>query len=405
MGIPLLILSLPAILTMVQLPVPRQASDSAGAVPALEKALEGYTSLTARGGWPVLRVGSLLRPGMSDVRIAALRHRLELEGYRKAELPLPEVFDSALEDAVRRFQALHGLEPDGVVGPATLAVLNVPAETRLHQIAANLARERTRGLSPGDRYLLVNIPAFTLDLVEWGRSTLQLRIIVGRADWPTPAFSSVVEYLVFRPLWTIPPSIVAEEILPLARSDPRYFAQTGTRVFLPAVRGGAEVDPATVNWKGVPSRRIPYQLIQEPGPLNPLGGVKLVFRSPFAVFLHDTPVRGLFSRPRRAFSHGCVRVEGIEQLVAYLLPDWPSDSIQSALTTGREHRVRVPDPIPIHLVYRTAWVESDGFVAFRDDVYRLDRKSTERKSALPARTLHPVLNLAYSRTTECSGTR
>lgn len=404
MGTPTLILSLPVALTMMQAPVPPSAPDSGGTVPALERAREGYAILAARGGWPVVPVGSLLRPGTSDVRVAALRHRLETEGYARAEFPLPEIFDPTLEVAVRRFQELHGLEPDGVVGPATLAALNVPAKTRLHQIAANLARERTRGLSLGERYLLVNIPAFTLDVVESGRSTLQLRIIVGRPDWPTPAFSSVVEYLVFRPLWTIPPSIVEEEILPLARRDSRYFERTRTRVFLPAVRGGAEVDPATVNWKGISSRRIPYQLVQEPGPLNPLGGVKLVFRSPFAVYLHDTPTQGLFSRPRRAFSHGCVRVEGIERLAGYLLPDWPPDSIQSALRTGREQRVRVPDPIPIHLVYRTAWVESDGLVAFRDDVYRLDRQSPNRELAIPPRTLHPVLNLAYSRNTERSGT-
>jgi murein L,D-transpeptidase YcbB/YkuD len=258
------------------------------------------------------------------------------------------------------------------VGPATLRALNVTAQRRADQIAANLTRERARRLSAGDRYLEVNVPAFTLELIDGGRSLLVLRTIVGRPDWPTPLFSSMVTKLVFGPRWVIPRSIAVSEILPLARRDPRYFGRTRTRVFEPAVRGGIEVDPATIDWNAIPARGFSYQFVQEPGPENPLGGVKLTFQSPYGVFLHDTPARGLFSRTRRTLSHGCVRVEHIERLVEYLLPDWPLDSVRRAMREGRNASVAVPFPIPLHVVYRTAWVESDGLVAFRDDVYRLD---------------------------------
>jgi murein L,D-transpeptidase YcbB/YkuD len=359
------------ILAIVQLPGPNSTPDSSAALAALDQALTRYTSVVARGGWEPLLAGRVLRLGDSGEPVTMLRQRLALEGYSVSSASNPEVFDSSLGSGVRRFQELHGLLPDGLVGPATLAALNVPARNRADQIAANLVRERALP-APGPRHILVNIPAFTLELVDSGRLRLRLRVIVGRTDWPTPVFSSRIEELVFAPLWTIPRSIAVTEILPLARRDSLYFQRTGTRIFEPPSRGGAEIDPARVDWKRVSRRSFTYQLVQEPGPHNPLGGVKLVFRSSFDVYLHDTPARGLFNRTRRTFSHGCVRVENITRVVEYLLPDWSADSIRAAMTTGRDRRVRVPSPIPIHLVYRTAWVEPDGLVAFRDDVYGQD---------------------------------
>jgi murein L,D-transpeptidase YcbB/YkuD len=376
MGIGILILAL------AQLPGPPPGPGTAGApasLAALERAAQEYAALAARGGWETLAPDQPLRPGDRGGAVTALRRRLAREGYPVPEVTAPEVFDFTLENVVRRFQELHGLVPDGVVGRSTLAALNVSAQARADQLAANLARERTLpALEP--RHLLVNIPAFTLELVEAGRPRLRLRVIVGRRDWPTPSLSSRVEEVVFAPLWIIPRSIALEEILPLARKDPAYFQRTGTRVFEPPDRGGGEIDPAAVDWIRMTPDRFAYQLVQEPGPLNPLGGVKLVFPSPYTVYLHDTPARELFTRTRRTFSHGCVRVEGIAQLVQYLLPDWSPDSIRIAMSTGRNRRVRVADPIPIHLVYRTAWIETDGLVAFRDDVYGRDRRRRCRRS-------------------------
>lgn len=347
--------------------LPRQQDEE---VRALQAALQRYQEIVAAGGWQLLAGGRRVEPGTQDPRIPLLRARLRAEGYSSgADQPEEDRYDPALESAVRRFQALHGLDEDGVIGPATLDALNISAAIRTEAIARNLQLRRALPDSLGERYILVNSAAFTLQLIERGHTVLQLRTIVGRRDWQTPVVSSPITELIFRPLWRVPRSIATKEILPLVRRNPGYFAKTGMRVFRDSA-DGKEVDPSTVDWTKVTSRTLVYQFVQEPGPVNPLGGVKFFLRTPFDVFLHDTPGQALFERRQRAFSHGCVRVEHAEQLAGYLLPDWPSDSIRAAMHTGRERRVPLAAPIPAHLVYWTAWVEADGWVAFREDIYR-----------------------------------
>lgn len=265
------------------------------------------------------------------------------------------------------------MSEDGLVGPATLAALNVPAETRARQLAHTVEHWSPLLYSLGARYIVVNIPAFTLDLVEGGRQVWTTRVIVGRPDWPTPVVSSAITELVFRPLWRVPRSIGGLEVLPIVRRDSTYLGRAGIRLFHDSGAGGAEADPATVEWTSVTRANLTHHFVQEPGPENPLGGVKFVLHTSFGVYLHDTPARALFEQPRRTLSHGCVRVEDADRLASYLLPTWPLDSIQAAMTEGRERRVRLASPVPVHLVYWSAWVVPDGLAAFREDVYRLAR--------------------------------
>jgi murein L,D-transpeptidase YcbB/YkuD len=350
----------------------------------LRAALSRYRAIVARGGWSSLPNGTPLGLGATGHRVAELRHRLAVEGYRAPVERDAERFDDGLELRVREFQERHGLVADGIVGPATLAALNVPAAVRLQQIALNLERWRWLPRSLGNRHIVVNSASFTLEIVDGGQTVVTMRAIVGRPDWPTPITTARVTDVIFQPRWYVPRTIAARELLPLVQRDPGYLAREGMRVFGDSTTGGGEVDPSTIDWTAVTESTFTYQLAQEPGLTNPLGGVKLAFWTPFDVFIHDTPARPLFSEPLRAFSHGCVRVEQAADLTAYLLPEWSVDSISAAITVGRERRVRLRRSIPLHLVYWSAWTEDDGSVEFRNDAYGWD----ERLAAALARPLY-----------------
>lgn len=353
----------------------------------LRRALAAYRAIAGNGGWPALADGPSLMAGVRAARVAVVRARLAMEGYAVGADSGADRFDDVLDAAIRKFQRHHGLTPDGVVGAATRVALNVSAAARARQIALNLERWRWLPRGLGERYIMVNSPAFTLDVVEQGRSVLRMRAIVGLPDRPTPIATSRVTDLLFRPVWWVPHTIAADEILPLARRDPDYFTRLGMRVFADSAAGGRELDPATIDWTAVTESTFAYQMAQEPGPANPLGGVKLVFWTPFNVFIHDSPARPLFSARLRAFSHGCVRVEGAAPLAAYLLPGWSEDSIHRAMTVGRDRRIRLNAQIPVHLVYFTAWVDDDGVVEFRNDVYGWDERLRRALAPVPAMPL------------------
>ena len=307
-------------------PVLRDAAPSEPGYLALRDALGRYRDIAQHGDWP-----------------AALGARLAVEGY-DTTVGLPA--------ALRRFQELHGLEPDGIVGPATRTQLRISPATRAREIALNLERWRWLPRSLGDRYIMVNSAAFSLALVDNGTVAFTARAVVGRPDWPTPIVSSRATHILFRPTWTVPRVIAERELLPLIRRDPDYVTREGFHVSADS------------------------QLVQEPGPANPLGGMKLVFWTRFGAFIHDTPSQPLFSERWRAFSHGCVRVEGAAALAGRLLPEWSADSIADAMANGRERWVPLPQPIPVHLVYWTAWVADDGLVAFAADPYGWDEELT-----------------------------
>lgn len=339
----------------------------------LRDALAAYRRIADAGGWPPLPAGKTLRRGDEGPATAALRERLVLSGdHPDADPggPVKDVgFDEELERAVRRFQRRHGLNPDGVVGPATRTALDVPAEARARQIEVNLERWRWLPRRLGDRYLLVNTAAFTARLVESGRPAVDLRVAVGSRDKPTPTFSDTIRYLVLNPSWNVPREIAREEILPMALADPEYLERGGYRILGPE----GEIDPATLDPAILHPARFPYRLQQAPGPRNALGRVKFMFPNPHAVYLHDTPERHLFDRTRRDFSHGCIRIERAVELATRLLADrWTPERARTALGSHLETTVVLPDPLPIHILYWTAWVDGEDGVSFRDDIYGRD---------------------------------
>jgi murein L,D-transpeptidase YcbB/YkuD len=351
----------------------------------LRSALARYRDLAARGGWPVVPSGSDLMPGARDARVPTLRARLQDEGALGPGTGVDDTYDRVLEDGVRDFQARHGLAEDGIVSAATLAALNVPAAERVRQIELNLERWRWLPRELGDRYVMVNSAAFTLEVIDHGRRVMEMPVIVGRPDWPTPIAQGRVTGLVFNPVWDIPRAIASQEIVPLIRRDSTYVARHGITVYRDSGRVLQPVDPVTVDWSAITESTFTLRLKQAPGSDNPLGAVKAVFGTRFNVCLHDTPAHAPFRERVRTFSHGCVRVARAADLATYLLDDslrWSSDSVKRRMAVGREQPVPLRRGVPAYLVYWTAWVGDDGSVAFREDVYGWDR---ELAAALAAR--------------------
>lgn len=342
----------------------------------LRRALQDYREIAAAGGWPELAAGPSLKPGMSGPSVAALRQRLKAGGDITVFDSEPDVFGAGLEQAVRRFQTRHGLEPDGVVGPKTYRALNVPVATRIRQIEVNMERWRWMPDDLGERYVLVNLAGFEVELVAHGSTQLQMRAVVGKPYRKTPVFSGQMTYLEFNPTWTLPPTILREDVLPKLRADPSYLAQNEMTLYGGWSADAPVLDPAQIDWETVDPKRLPYRIVQAPGPKNPLGRVKFMFPNRYHVYLHDSPSRQLFDRAVRTFSSGCIRVEKPVELAEALLagkPGWDQAKIEQVMDSTAPQRVLLPEPLPVHLTYSTAWIGEGGTVHFRDDIYGRDQ--------------------------------
>jgi murein L,D-transpeptidase YcbB/YkuD len=343
----------------------------------LWQALSQYEALADRGGWPNLPRGRALEKGARGPRVAILRRRLAESGDLVNGKADRETFDDAVENAVKGFQARHGLEQDGVVGPKTRSVLNVPVEVRIRQILLNLERLRWMPRELGDRHVLVNVAGFDLHAFEQGRRTLEMRVIAGRRHRRTPSFSQNVSHVVLNPYWNVPHRIASCDIFPKVLEDPNYLTERGIRVYHRGLQDTSELEPAGIEWELVDKRRFPFRLRQDPGPQNALGRVKFFLPNRFDIYLHDTPDRDLFAKRVRAFSSGCIRLEEPHKLAAFLLggdPGWPPARILAALEEGETERIPLREPTPVYVVYLTAWMDPDGTVQFREDLYRRDTR-------------------------------
>ncbi len=337
----------------------------------LRDAMARYEDIAAHGGWPV--VGKQLHKGTQGADVARLRARLAAEGdlspaiSPSADPATANLYDSDIVAGVTHFQSRHGLDANGKVDAPTLAELDVPVQERIRQLQVNLERRRWLPADFGPRYIVVNIPDFRMKLVEDGQTSLEMKAIVGKAPHnQTPEFSGRMTFMVLNPSWNIPDDIVAKEIKPAMAKDPGYLERKRIEV--------TTVGSQT-RWRALP------------GATNPLGQVKFVFPNPFDVYLHDTSAGSLFNSSRRAMSHGCVRLEKPIDLANALLrddPKWTPDAVQDALATGESQVVSLHNPLPVHLLYLTAWVDDDGTVQFRRDVYGRDAKVAAALSRSPA---------------------
>jgi len=340
----------------------------------LRDALARYRAVAATGGWPVIPNGPTLKLGDRGPAVAALRQRLRREDDVGIE-PDTALFDAAVEQAVKQFQRRHGLAVDGVVRAATRAELNVRVERRVEQLELNLERWRWLPKDLGRHHIIVNIAAFELDVMEGEGVVLSMRVVVGRPFDRTPVLSDTMRYLVLNPYWHVPRNIAVGELLPKVRRDPSYLARYKMRVFRSSGLDDQEIDPSTVDWSAISAARFPFLLRQDPGPRNALGRIKFMFLNKYHVYLHDTPARPLFEETQRDFSHGCIRIQQPIELALYLLrtdPRWNRDALLRALGEAVDRTVPLPEPMPIHLLYWTAWADEDGAIQFRRDIHGRD---------------------------------
>jgi murein L,D-transpeptidase YcbB/YkuD len=342
----------------------------------LRDALRRYAEL--RGEPRRVDEGPALKPGMRDPRVAQMRTRLAFFGdlgATGAETD-PELYTPLLTQAVRRFQTRHGLETDAIAGAQTLGALNVSKSERLHTIRLNMERWRWLPHELGERFVLVNIAGFQAEMVEDGRVVDQMRAVVGRTYRMTPVFSDRISYVEVNPTWTVPPKIARKDLLPKIMADPGYLAEGGYEVFAGWGEGAARLDPSSIDWSRYGEGNFPFRLRQTPGPKNALGEVKVMFPNRFDVYLHDTPARELFQRSVRAYSSGCIRLERPFDMVNWLMnvTGGPGPGEIDSLRESRKTAVvGLPETVPVHLIYATAWTSPGGNVHFRHDIYNRDR--------------------------------
>jgi murein L,D-transpeptidase YcbB/YkuD len=369
----------------------RQFAPFAAQYRSLRRALALYRDNAARGGWEPIAAGQTIKPGMSDPRVPSIRKRLAASGDLPPALAesRDERYDEATRLAMESLQRRYGLDADGVVGKMSLAAMNVPAAERVEQISLNMERWRRYTEDLDSTQIVVNLAGFDLTVFEKGQDVLRMPVAVGRPFRRTPIFNGLMTYLEFSPTWTVPPTILKEDILPKLRNDPAYLATKGIEVYESWQPNASKLIPETVDWRGLGPAAQAYRFVQPPGPQNALGGVKFMFPNEHSIYLHDTPDRGIFAKASRAFSSGCIRVQRPAELAAYLLKgqgNWDLAAVREAMNQTAPQRVNLASPVTVRITYSTVWVGDGGDVNFRDDVY--GRDATLREMLLSSSQAH-----------------
>ena len=331
----------------------------------LKEQLAKYTEIARNGGWP--KIGETgkkpLKEGAASPGIIAVKKHLHLTG-ELAVNDTTQFFNDTLTTAVKSFQRRFGLQITGTLNSETIKELNVPAIERVEQLLINLERMRWMPSEPAGKFILVNIPEFVLHVMEDGKKVFDMKIVVGKEGHNTMMFTKTLNQVVFSPYWNVPPSIVEKELLPEMAKDPNYLTSQDMEII-------GERD-------GIPEIR------QLPGEKNSLGKVKFLFPNSYNIYFHDTPAKSLFEKNRRAYSHGCIRLSEPEKMAQYLLqndPAWDEAKIEQAMNAGKEKYVKLKEPVSVFITYYTAWVDEDGKLNFRADIYNHDEE-IERKMFL-----------------------
>ena len=346
-----------------------------------EKAINWYKEIVSNGGFIPLQISELLELGSTGKEVNLLAERLYQERDLKnnACTDAECTFDQQIEQAVKQFQRRHGLKVDGRVGKRTVAKLNVPAKVKLNKLKLNFYRITNFAGSSDEQYVYVNIPEYTLRYVKAGEVKLQNNVIVGKPSWKTPAFSDEIEKFVVNPEWRIPTSIATKEIAPKVAKDPHYLAKNNIEVRKNSYLDSKTVNPSNIDWQAIKPYQFDHFLVKRAGDENPLGEVKYLFPNPEAIYVHDTPAKQRFGQTQRALSHGCIRVEKpfslAREIIKHQGETHTLKQMDEARVNDTTQTFHLDEPLPIHLVYWTAWVDEDMLVNFRDDIYQHDTKA------------------------------
>jgi murein L,D-transpeptidase YcbB/YkuD len=337
----------------------------------LRNAISQYEPFVAAGGWqevPKEVYGLIL--GNSRQSVVALKRRLMSSGDFAPAERVDDYFNEDADRAVRNFQARHGLIVNGQVDEPTFYALNVPAETRLNQLRLNLLRVECLASKLSDRYVVVNIPAATIEAVESGTVVQRHTAVVGRIDRATPIMASKIHQINFNPYWHVPKSIIEKDLTKYMQEDPEYLTKFRIHIY---DGKGNEIPPTQIDW--TTNEAVNYMFRQEPGGENSMGHCKINFFNPYDCYLHDTPTKSIFAENARFHSSGCVRVDAVNELVNWILRDngdWDLARVDNTFAANERLDVKVKVQVPIHTTYITAWANRQGTVSFRDDVYQFD---------------------------------
>ena len=335
----------------------------------LKEQLKVYRNIEKKGGFIAVSLTVPLKAEEKQPGIKSLAQRMRQGGFFM-NLTDPENYSLELQNAVKAFQVKHGLEADAVVGKESLELMNIKVEQRIEQIRINLERYRWMPETFGEDYLFVNIANFELQVIKGGKKDKVFRAVVGKPFRKTPVFSARLTYLVLNPTWTVPPTIMAQDVIPDVKKNPNYLKSKNMQV---VDRTGKVVPASSIDWSTVSAKTFPYYVRQEPGASNALGAVKFMFPNPYSVYIHDTPSKDLFAKNDRAFSSGCVRIQNATGLAYYLLeghPKWSPDQIEKVLKSQKEQTVNLVKTWPVHIIYLTTFFDEEiNEVVFRRDVY------------------------------------
>jgi len=339
----------------------------------LRKGLAHYRELAQQGGWPTVSTSKVLKPGMKDTAVLTLRKHLIITGDLSPDMFSinDTIYDTIVVNAVKQFQFRHNLSKDGVLGKGTLSELNIPVEKRIDQIRVNMERARWVMHHLDNDFLVVNIAGYNIRRITNDSVTYYSRVIVGKKYHESPIFKGTMKYIVLNPTWTLTYSIATKESLPKLQKDPGYLEKHNMIIM---DRSGKVVDPYSIDFNKLSRKNFPYTIRQNAGPNNSLGQVKFIFPNHYSVYLHDTPVRSLFAQEKRAYSHGCIRLDKKWELFLSLMDDgsWDMERINKVLDSGKTTQVNLNKPIEILLLYWTAGADRQNRLYFDKDVYNRD---------------------------------